>query len=171
MFDIICDHAPFCVSRDFVAASELTGLVVAVDSDGRPLHASPDAIERLGVHIEWVANDVFTDVAPARLRQACRDDVCVVFRVSCQELTCSWQAAPINNDLSAHLSEVRLTASSPAALERGKANVFVAVPGPTVDGLLSLSILGEGDPAPPRAYQGPATEADFADQARRRTAN
>ena len=122
------------------------------------------------MHIEWVANDSFTDISPTRLRQTCRDDICVVFRVSCEGLSCSWQAAPMGDDPLPYLSEVRLTASNPAALERAKRNVFVAVPGP-IPSLLSLSTLGEGDPAPSRAYRGPATQADLADQTPRRPAD
>lgn len=167
MLDIVCDHTPFCISREYLAASETAGMVVMLGPDGRAVRASAEAVERLGVRIEWVSNDVYTEISPARLRQTCRDDVCVVFRVSCQDLTCSWQAAPVTEGSPPTLSEVRLIAADPAALERAKANVFVAVPGP-IASLLPLSTLGRGEPAPPGDYSGPASEADMADQRSRR---
>lgn len=164
MLDLICDNAPFCVTRDYAPAAETSGMFRKVDTSGRPMAAVPEAVRRLGVRVQYVSSDHLGDIAAQRLRQTCIGAACVVFRMSCQDLTCSWQAAPVAKTGKTQLQEIRLTASSADALARARASVFVSANGVPI----SLAKLGEGRPALPGLYWGPWTADDTVKRARDR---
>lgn len=166
MLDLICDTAPFCVARDYAPAAETTGMFRKVDTAGRAIGADAEAVKRLGARIQFVSNDFINTVPAKVLRQTCVDGACVVFRMSCQDLACTWHAAPTAKAKSVYLQEVRLIAASAEGLARAKASVFVA--GPQGEHPISLAQLDSSGPAPAGAYDAPVTAEDQARRAPRR---
>ncbi len=154
MLDLVCDYAPICVTRDYAPALELSGIFEVVDREGRKVMPSDATVLRLGVRIEFITGDNFFHIAPEKLRRTCAEDACVAFRMSCNDLTCSWQVGPMPNQGETQLAEVRLTASSPGAMDRAKANVFVSFASVGGRQRISLAQLGEGQPAAPGLYEG-----------------
>ena len=163
MLDLICDTAPFCVARDYAPAAETAGMFRKVDTAGRPIRAAPEAVQRVGVRIEYVANDFLNTVPAQFLRQTCVDGACVVFRMTCDDLTCAWQAAPTQAG-PVFLKEIRLTATSVEALARAKTKVFVSAGGHPI----SLVQLDRSAPATTGDYTAPVTAEDQARRAPRR---
>ncbi len=162
MLDLICDAAPFCVARDYAPAAETTGMFRKVDTAGRPIQADAEAVKRLGVRIQFVSNDNLKSVPAKILRQTCVEGACVVFRISCEDLTCSWHVAPTAKAGPVYLKEIRLVATSAEGLARAKAQVFVSASGHRV----SLAQLDKNGPAPAREYTAPVTPEDQARRAR-----
>lgn len=163
MLDLICDAAPFCVARDYAPAAETTGMFRKVDTAGQPIRADVEAVKRLGVRIQVVSNDFINSVPAKVLRQSCADGYCVVFRTSCEDLTCTWHAAPMKAG-PVHLSEIRLTATSAEGLAQAKTKVFVSTGGHPI----SLAQLDSSQPAPAGDYTAPVTAQDQARRAPRR---
>lgn len=162
MLDLICDIAPFCVARDYAPAVETTGMFREVDTAGQAIQADAEAVKGLGVRIQYVSNDYLNRVPAKALRQACADGVCVVFRVSCEDLTCSWHVAPTLKTGPVFLKEIRLVAASAEDLARAKTRVFVSAGGHRI----SLARLDKNRPAPAGDYTAPVTAADQARRAR-----
>lgn len=163
MLDLICDTTPFCVARDYAPAAEVTGMFRKVDTAGKPIQADAEAVKRLGVRIQYVSNDFLNAVRAQALRQTCVEGACVVFRMACDDLTCSWQAAPMKAG-PVFLQEVRLTATSVEALARAKTKVFVSAGGHPI----SLAQLDRSAPATTGDYTAPVTTEDQARRAPRR---
>ncbi|MBO9543639.1 hypothetical protein [Caulobacter sp.] len=163
MLDLICDTAPFCIARDYAPAAETTGMFRKVDTAGRAIRADEQAVQRLGVRIQVVSNDFINTVPAKFLRQTCADGACVVFRMACDELTCSWQAAPTKAG-PVFLKEIRLTATSAEGLAQAKTKVFVSAGGYPI----SLAQLDHSQPAPAGDYAAPVTAEDQARRAPRR---
>ena len=162
MFEFAClpEHPVFCISAEYAPASEQAGMVHRIGPDGQRIMASPEAVERLGVRVRWVANDYLTNIAARRLRETCVDGACVVFRMSCSGLTCSWQATPRGDEPIAFLSEARLVADSEAAIAEARCNVFVSVNTPRGVRHVSLEDMQTSTPAPTGRYTGPVSGAD-----------
>lgn len=163
MLDLICDAAPFCVARDYAPAAETTGMFRKVDTAGQPIRADAEAVQRLGVRIQVVSNDFLNTVPAKVLRQTCAEGACVVFRMACDDLTCTWHAAPATAG-PVHLREIRLTATRVEGLARAKAKVFVSAGGHAI----SLAQLDRSEPAPAGDYTAPVTAEDQARRAPRR---
>lgn len=152
MLDVVCYLAAFCVAPDYAPAMGVSGTLRLL-KDGRPVVAEAQAVQRLGVRLELLVGDNFYTVPAGRLRQTCVDDACVVFRVSCEASTCTWQAAGTQaGEERRVLSEVRLAAASPEALVAAKAAVFVPVEVAGERRLVSLAQLGDGAPTGGEAY-------------------
>lgn len=160
MLDLICEHAPFCLTREYVAASEISGGLIQIDSNGRAVVASPAAVEAKGVRIQFVGNDNLTTIDPARLKQRCIDGACVIFRSSCINLVCTWHIGPLTPQGASYLHEIRLVGSDEASIARAKENVFISVQTIAGDQKISLAGLGTGSPAPVGTYAGPYTIED-----------
>lgn len=163
MLDLICDTTPFCVARDYAPAAEATGMFRKMDTAGKPIQADAEAVKRLGVRIQYVSNDFLNAVPAQALRQTCVEGACVVFRMACDDLTCSWQAAPMKAG-PVFLREIRLTATSAEGLVQAKAEVFVSAGGRPI----SLAELDRSVPAPAGDYTAPVTAEDQARRAPRR---
>jgi hypothetical protein len=162
MLDLICDTPPFCVARDYAPAAESTGMFRKVDTAGQAIQADAEAVKRLGVRIQYVSNDYLNTVPAKALHQACADGVCVVFRMSCDDLTCSWHVAPAVKTGPVYLKEIRLVAASAEGLARAKAQVFVSAGGHKI----SLAQLDRNEPAPTGDYTAPVTAEDQPRRAR-----
>ncbi|MBJ7485434.1 hypothetical protein [Brevundimonas sp.] len=160
MQDLICEHVPFCVAREYVAASEISGGLIQIDPDGRAVVASPVAVEATGVRVQFVGNDNLTTIDPARLKQTCIDGACVVFRSSCINLVCTWHIGPLIPDGPTYLQEVRLVGSDARSIARGMENVFISVHVEAGNRKISLAQLGTSAPAPAGTYTGPYTTED-----------
>jgi len=160
MLDVVCYLAALCVASDYAPASEVSGFV-RVTHQGRSVVASPEAVERLGARLDFMGGDNFVALRAGSLRQTCVDGACVVFRVSCRDLACTWQAGAAQQaNGTSFLSEVRLTATSPEAMARARSAVFVSVRVDGEDRRISLAQLGDGGPADPGRYTAPMWSGD-----------
>ncbi|KSB89276.1 hypothetical protein AS593_12040 [Caulobacter vibrioides] len=157
MLDLVCLSEPFCVTRDYEAASEAAGPFRVV-RDGRPVEAAPEAVARLGVKVSFGGSDNLVTLPADGLRQTCVDGACVVFRSWCEGLTCTLQAGAVDGRAEPFLHQISLAAVSADALARARAEVFVSVDGGRRR--LSLAQLGEGDPAAPGLYTAPVRPGD-----------
>ncbi|MDG2530320.1 hypothetical protein [Caulobacter endophyticus] len=160
MLDVVCYIAALCVASDYAPASEVSGFVRAMHQ-GRPVVASPEAVERLGARLDFMGGDNFVTLRAGSLRQTCVDGACVVFRTSCANLVCTWQAGaarPANGK--PFLAEVRVAATSSEAMARARSAVFVSLEVGGQVRRVSLAQLGEGGPADPGRYTAPMWPAD-----------
>ena len=138
---IPAQHEIFCLAPAYREISELTGFLREVGPNGEPVMVAPAKVEELGVRVEMIAQDNFVEIDRNSLRQTCVDDTCIVYRMSCEALACTWDVAPLT-DTRETLSRLRLTTVSASALDDASANIFAG-------SLIPLSALTEAGEAAP----------------------